>query len=345
MMKKKIFILLLLLSLILVGCNKKEETNNKEPQKVVEKQPVAPATNTEELITKTEEIEVTSVSTNTIEFKETEKVSVGDKIAVWIYSKPKFLGYFDVVVENGVKKIQGLEEALKKVEVEAGEHNIALVTEEGESIGHIDIYIDEEKEVLKEKPPVYTYKEEIVKEDISYKTTKKTNTNLKKGTTKTIQKGSKGTKEITYKITYDEAGKEVSREKISEKITKKAVDEIIEVGASEFNTNTDKITGSFFGPACPSDKLTTYEGQQMCNDMENELPQYSATKVGNIGFVTQIAGAKLSTPVRVTKQSNGLYKGKYQGKDWYFDPRGGDGAPDTLTAEKCKELNITCGTW
>lgn len=345
MMKKKIFILLLLLSLILVGCNKKEETGNKEQQKVEEKQPEAPATNTEELITKSEKIEITSVSKNTIEFKETDKVKAGDKVAVWLYSKPKFLGYFDVIEENGVKKIQGLEEALKKVEVEAGDHNIALTTEEGESIGHVEIYIDETKEVFEEKPPVFTYKEIVETKEIAFKTTKKTNTNLKKGTTKTIQKGSKGTKEITYKVKYDESGKEVSRELISEKITKEAVDAIIETGASEFNTNTDKITGSFFGPACPSDKLTTYEGQPVCNEMEYELPQYSATKVGNIGFVTHIAGTKLTTPVRVTKQSNGLYKGKYQGKDWYFDPRGGDSAPDDLTPEKCKELNITCGTW
>lgn len=345
MMKKKIFVLLLLLSLILVGCNKKEETNNQEQQKVEEKQPEAPATNTEELITKSEKIEITSVSKNTIEFKETDKVKAGDKVAVWLYSKPKFLGYFDVIEENGVKKIQGLEEALKKVKVEAGDHNIAITTEKGESIGHVEIYIDETKEVFEEKPPVFTYKEVVETKEISFKTTKKTNTNLKKGTTKTIQKGSKGTKEITYKVKYDESGKEVSREVISEKITKEAVDAIIETGASEFNTNTDKITGSFFGPACTSDKLTTYEGQPMCNEMEYELPQYSATKVGNIGIVTHIAGAKLSTPVRVTKQANGLYKGKYQGKDWYFDPRGGSGEPGTLTSEKCKELNITCGTW
>ena len=345
-MKKKLFILLLLLSLILVGCDKKEETNKKqEDNKVVENQPDAPATNTEDLITKTEVIEVTSVSTNTIEFKEDVKVEEGDKIAVWIYSKPKFLGYFNVIVENGVKKIEGLEEALKKVEVETGEHNIALVSEEGETLGHIDIYIDEEKEVLKEKPPVYTYKEVVETKEISYKTTKKTNNNMKKGTTNTIQKGSKGTKEITYKVTYDEEGKEISREKISEKVTKEAVEEIVETGASEFNLNTDAITGSFFGTACPSDKLTEYDGQPMCNDLEYELPLFSATKIGNIGIVTHINESKISTPVRVTKDSTGLYKGTYSGSTWYFDPRGGSGEPGTLTEETCKEFNITCGTW
>lgn len=345
MMKKKVLFLLLLLSFILVGCDKKEETNNKEPQKVEEKQPVAPATNTEELITKSEKIEVTSVSTNTIEFKETDKVKVGDKIAVWIYSKPKFLGYFNVIEENGVKKIEGLEEAIKKVEVEEGEHNIALVTEEGESIGHIDIYVDETKEVLKEKPPVYTYKEIVETKEIAFKTTKKTNANLKKGTTNTIQKGSKGTKEITYKVTYDEEGKEVAREKISEKVTKEAVDAIIETGTSEFNTNTDKITGAFIGFACLTNNTFDYEGQISCNDFDETIPNFSATKIGTVVIVTNIGGTKLSTPVRVTKQSNGLYKGKYQGKDWYFDPRGGDSAPEELTEAKCKELNITCGTW
>lgn len=345
MMKKKILFLLLLLSFILVGCDKKEETNNKEPQKVEEKQPEAPATDTEELITKSEKIEITSVSKNTIEFKETDKVKAGDKVAVWLYSKPKFLGYFDVIEENGVKKIQGLEEALKKVEVEAGDHNIAITTEKGESIGHVEIYIDETKEVFEEKPPVFTYKEVVETKEIAFKTTKKTNANLKKGTTKTIQKGSKGTKELIYKVKYDESGKEVSRELISEKVTKEAVDAIIETGASEFNLKTDKITGAFIGFACLTNNTFNYEGQISCNDFDETIPNFSATKIGSVVIVTNIGGTKLSTPVRVTKQSNGLYKGKYQGKDWYFDPRGGDSAPEELTEAKCKELNITCGTW
>lgn len=345
MMKKKVLFLLLLLSFILVGCDKKEETNNKEPQKVEEKQPVAPATNTEELITKSEKIEVTSVSTNTIEFKETDKVKVGDKIAVWIYSKPKFLGYFNVIEENGVKKIEGLEEAIKKVEVEEGEHNIALVTEEGESIGHIDIYVDETKEVLKEKPPVYTYKEIVETKEIAFKTTKKTNANLKKGTTNTIQKGSKGTKEITYKVTYDEEGKEVAREKISEKVTKEAVDAIIETGTSQFNLNTDRITGSTSGFVCRANQRTDEYGELSCNDMVEGLPMFNAIIIGNVYIVTNIDGTKVTKPFVMTKAEGLLYKGTYNGETLYFDKRAGGGDDLPLTEEKCKELNITCGTW
>lgn len=346
-MKKKFLIILLMLALILTGCNKKEETSKKkvEDNKVVEKQPVAPATDTEELITKTDNIEVTSVSTNTIEFKKDAKVEEGDKIAVWIYSKPKFLGYFNVVVENGVKKIEGLEEALEKAKIETGEHNIALVSEEGETIGHIDIYIDEEKEVLKEKPPVFTYKEVVETKEIAYKTTKKTNANMKKGTTKTVQKGSKGTKEITYKVKYDEEGKEVSREKISEKVTKEAVNEIIETGAAQFNLKTDKITGSTNGFVCKENQRTDEYGELSCNEMIEGLSMYNATIIGDVYIVTHINEVKVTKPFIITKAEGLLYKGTYNGETLYFDKRAGGGDDTPLTEEKCNELNITCGTW
>lgn len=349
-MKKKVFILLLLLSLIIVGCNKKEETTNQEKTSVEEQQPQSPATNTEELITKTDNIEVTSVSTDTIEFKEEIKIEEGEKIAVWLYSKPKFLGYFNVILENGVKKIKGLEDALKNIEVESGEHNLALVTEKGESIGHIDIYIDEEKEILKEKPPVYTYKEIVEKQDIAFKTTKNNNANMKKGTTKTIQNGSKGIKEITYKITYDESGKQVSKEKINEKITKQAVNAIIEIGTSEFNMNTDKITGSMFGLVCTEDKasIASYDNLKHCNDLdypESDFQQFGATMIGDIVIITRIGETNLSNPIRVTTINDYVYKGTYNGKTHYFDNRGGSGEQIPLTKDKCSELNIKCGTW
>ena len=134
-----------------------------EEDKNEEKQPSAPATNIEEVINKSEKIEVSKITNNTIEFKETNKLKNGDKIAVWLYSEPVFLGYFDVVENDGTKQIVGLEEALKNVEPSFGGHNIVLVSEEKETIGYISVYVNEKKELSKdesqntmdnEKPPV-----------------------------------------------------------------------------------------------------------------------------------------------------------------------------------------------
>ena len=112
-------------------------------------QPEAPVKDDKELIKNVEKIEEVVVTTNTIELPKESKVSVGEKIAVWIYSEPIFLGYFDVVVENGIKKIEGLEEALAKSEIKAGEHNIVLVSNE-ETIGYVPVSINENKELITE---------------------------------------------------------------------------------------------------------------------------------------------------------------------------------------------------
>ena len=110
--------------------------------------PEVPVKDEKELIKNAKVIEVKSITNNTIEFTEGVKVNEGEKIAVWIYSKPIFLGYFNVVVENGVKKIEGIEEALVKADIKAGEHNIVLVSEKKETIGYVPVSITENKEVI-----------------------------------------------------------------------------------------------------------------------------------------------------------------------------------------------------
>ncbi len=72
-------------------------------------------------------------------------------------------------------------------------------------------------------------KEEIVKKDIPFKTQEKEDDKLSWRTRKTIQKGEKGIKEITYKIVSHD-GKEISRKALDEKITKDPVMEIITQG-------------------------------------------------------------------------------------------------------------------
>ena len=122
---------------------KEDETSKPIPQ------PEAPVKDNKELIKNVKKIEEVAVTTNTIELPKEIKVSVGEKIAVWIYSEPIFLGYFDVVVENGIKKIEGLEEALSKTEIKAGEHNIVLVSNK-ETIGYVPVSINENKELITE---------------------------------------------------------------------------------------------------------------------------------------------------------------------------------------------------
>lgn len=91
---------------------KNEEANITPPEKV-------PAANTEELKQTVSKIEVKEVTKDKIIFNIDSKVEIGDKVAVWVYSEPKFLGYFEVKEEKGQKIIEGLEEKLAELEIEA----------------------------------------------------------------------------------------------------------------------------------------------------------------------------------------------------------------------------------
>lgn len=309
---------------------------------------VAPATNTEELLEKMEVVEVTSVTNDEIVFSNDVDLKENDKVAVWIYSEPKFLGYFDVLVENGVKKIVGLKEALEKVSIESGNHNIAITTEAGESIGYIDIYVEENKIFEDEQKAIeskYTTEEITEKTEVKYQTETKKDANKKSGSKEVIQKGVNGEIEVTYKVTYDETGKEISREKISEKETKKVINEIVVIGSADYNINSSKITTEATGFMCSESQTMTYDGKKVCDD-SLELPMFKIIAIDGGALKVVTLNEVAITPVTVTR-SGDLYVGTYKGETHYFEPRGGGGNPDgePLTLELCKKYNLSCGTW
>lgn len=329
--------------------------------------PTAPATSTENLVDTMEKAETVSVDANTIEFAATADVKEGEYIAVWVYSKPKFLGYFKVVVNEGKKVIEGLEKALAKLDIEPGEHNIALVKEDGEQLGYMDIEIKKDGKIQKEEFEVVEKeeienteeKEEPEKEEkdentttktitetevIKYSTTKQTDKNMKKGTSKTVQEGVNGSKEVTYEVTYDADGKEISRKKVSEKVTKKAVNKIVKSGAADFNINTDKIETEFGGFMCTESQLYKDESGavQGCDDMV-ATDQYKGVIINGVRYVAFVNNSPVSL-VKLTKVT-GAYKGTYKGKSMYFDSRLGGAAPEPLTQDFCTKHNMSCGQW
>jgi len=356
--KKKIFIIALVIAILVIGVvlalvflkkdeSKNENGNTNTPVENV-KIPDAPAENTESLLEELDKVEVSTLTNDVIEFAKDVQIEKGDKVAVWVYSTPKFLGYFDVVVEGGVKKIKGLEAAMKKLDIEPGEHNLAIVTEEGTSVGYIDVYIEDNKVFEDEEAAEiskYTTKEVIEEETINYQTTTKTDNSKKPGSKEVTQKGVNGVKEITYKVTYDEEGNEVSREKVSEKVIKNAVDEIIVVGPNGYNVNTAKITTRFPGFMCNESQTMEYDGQKVCDDSKM-LPSFMAIAIdrGPIKVVT-LDGVAI-TPITITK-SGDWYVGTYKGQTYYFEARGGGIDPngEPLTMEECKEFNLSCGVW
>lgn len=338
---KKLFSLLLLSILLVTGCGSKEEKGKEN----IEDKVVAPAETTEELVEQMEAIEVEKVNENEIVFASDIKLEVKQKVEVWVYSEPKFLGYFEVVEENGVKMIKGLKDAMKKLDIEPGNHNIAIVTEEGEAVGYIDVYVEENKFFEDEQAAVeskYTTEEVVEKTEVKYQTETKRDSNKKSGSREVTQKGVNGEIEVTYKVTYDETGKEIKREKVSEKVTKEAIKEIVVVGAADYNVNTAKITKEATGFMCNESQTITYDGQKGCDD-SLELPMFKIISIDNGAYKLVTVNEVGITPITVTKNGN-LYVGTYKGATHYFDPRGG-GGNEPLTLELCKKYNLSCGAW
>ena len=387
--KKALIIIVVVLAIALIGIisfyffnSKNEQPNtpnvpreeNKKEENTTDEL-LSPAQTTEELKTKLKPVEVAGIDSNSITFKENTQIKEGEKVAVWVYSTPKFLGYFDVIVENGTKVIKGLAEKIKQLDIEEGKHNIALVDSSGASIGYIDITIskegsitpetpteteepkeenkDEEKEEVNEPTEEQnTTKEIVVEEKINFTTKKVNEVNQKKGTKITSQKGVNGTKKVTYSVTYNKAGKEISRKKVSETITKKAVEEIVKVGTSDFNLNTARLTGATHGFMCSENELGTEEdGSKYCNDREGQiLQEFYAIAIDKVYYATcanttGCFGEKVNAFVPLTKVSGMLFKGTIKGKTYYFEGRAGGGDDSALTKDDCDTFKLTCGTW
>lgn len=143
-LKKKYLIIVVIILLavsVFVGIKVFSNNNNKESKVDLK----APANNTEELLTNSKEIVNANVSKNKIEFNDDINITNGNKIALWLYSTPKFLGWYEVKEENGIKYIDGLEQALNKENVESGSHHLVIVNEDNNTLGYVNIEINEDK--------------------------------------------------------------------------------------------------------------------------------------------------------------------------------------------------------
>ena len=360
MKNKKILVVSLVLliaigivaAFLILGTNDKKDLSPKEEQKtekqiLEEKEPPksSPAENTKELTSKLEEAEVKEVTKDKIVFKEQEKLKKGDIVAVWIYSEPIFLGYFKVEEVDGETVIVGLEEKIAELDLETGDHNIAITTDEGTPIGYVGVTIEEKGE-LKEEVLPYT-KEVTETKTIKFETTTKVNNNLGKGTTKTVQDGVNGEKEITYEVTYDgTTNKEISRKKISEKTTKEAVNKIVEKGGADYNLNTDKTGGSAMGFICLFDEAI--DGKS-CDISENTA-EFSALEISGTYYAickNNNSACKNLGMTRIKLTEYGYsFTGTINGKKYLFDSRAGSsGGSAPLTKEVCTQYGFVCGTW
>lgn len=343
-----------------------EEENNKS-------EIVAPAKNTKELLKTMNEVEIISFDGEEIKFSKDVDILEGEKISVWVYSEPKFLGIFEVILEDGIKKIDGLSTALKNITIDSGDHNIAMTTMDGKDIGYIDIFVSKngvvsdikEEAIIKEENvmdevvvedvlPKTTVKEVVETLEIPFKVLQQKEINMLRDTKEIIQVGVTGVKEIKYNVTYDENGKEILKEKVSEKVVRKAVEQIETIGTSDYNLNTDYIKGTMFGPVCTEDKTYIAEdGYKYCNDIDNKLTSFFAIKINDDYYVSCFDSDECQTNslvnvdniFKISSVNPYLYSGNFNGTLYYFDARGGAGSEEKLTLELCSKYSLSCGSW
>lgn len=130
---------------IKVFSSKDNVTNNDKTQ--LKEPNTKPANNTEELLTSSNELTNTNVTKDKITFDSGINLASGDKIAIWLYSTPKFLGWFEVQEENGTKYINGLEQALAKENIDSGSHHLAIANKDNETLGYVNVEINEDNNI------------------------------------------------------------------------------------------------------------------------------------------------------------------------------------------------------
>lgn len=73
-----------------------------------------------------------------------------DKVEIWVFSDPIYLGEFNLVKTDDKYYLEGLEEILKTKDLKAGNHRLLLMND-GKSVGYIKIEIADDKS-LKSTP-------------------------------------------------------------------------------------------------------------------------------------------------------------------------------------------------
>ncbi len=329
-----------------------------------------PATNTEDLIAKLNPIVATVASNDRIEFASEITVAVGETVAVWIYSEPKFLGLFEVKESGGVKYVNGLAEAMRRMALHPGAHHISLVTRGGVSLGYVDIAVADTGELVDPstiveeegvKPDGTTEETETLEEGMPFKTENVSERNMPKGVTKVIQAGKPGKKQRVYLVVSDAKGKEISRKLISEGIVSMPVDQITAVGTSTINMNSDVVQGFNGGSMCLEPEYipnAAYGCEETMSQKSflaitvsdrNYLFCVSDDKSCINGVQTQpsIVNVKMAIDAgRMDSASTGMYTSRvtYGGKAYVMDYRM-KAASVPLNEANCELYGLACGRW
>lgn len=90
------------------------------------------------------EIKAVINSDKSLELISFENKDNTDKVKVWVFSEPVYLGEFNLVKKDNKYYLEGLNEALQEKSLNTGSHRL-LVMKDDKSLGYIKIEIDSDK--------------------------------------------------------------------------------------------------------------------------------------------------------------------------------------------------------
>lgn len=215
---------------------------------------------------------------------------------VYIYPKKKVtLKIADSTTVFYTERNETLQELLSLNNISLGEHDVISVPVETKVENGMNVVITRIE---------FKTLEQVT--DIPFSTEKRASSTLPKGTTKTVQSGSKGSKKTVYSVKY-ENGTEVSRSVVSESVTKAPVTQIIEYGTK---------------PNVTSGSITTRSGSKL--DYKNKISmtatayttERTSDKITATGKVAQVG--YVAVDPRVIPLGSRLYIVSADGKSWCY---------------------------
>ena len=183
---------------------------------------------------------------------------------------------------------------ITKNEVYAKETNAQITNNENIEISNAE-KIDIDKIIEKNNNSSQKVEYTVEEIDLEYITKYNNNESLPKGTIQVIQEGREGKQEVTKKIT-SENGKVISEEQINSKITKAAINQIVEIGSGNYESNykvkvgdtiyiTSDRAGIMVEPSATSQKIATLMQGTKLDVISIENDWYKISGEGTIGYI------------------------------------------------------------
>lgn len=216
--------------------------------------------------------------------------------------------------------------------------------------------VNQDMTIIAQWKEILTEKNIVIEEPISYSTKEENEVNLKRGSRIVTQNGKNGKKNITYKVVYNSQNQEISRIKISENIIENPTNEIVKVGISDYNLNTDTIKYGSYGVYCLDKDLISIDGNPgMC--IGTISGYFNSITINTTTYLYSYSVGETSVEQAVFKNANKLiklntktfntYTGTLNGVNYNFQYMAGDSSPSTIkiTQEECNKFNLSCGRW